>query len=297
MNKMYLKDKNNKSGQALLFVVVVMTIALAIGIGVSVRTIGSLQRTTQTDTAARVQAAAEAGVERFLLVPNSQLNAIANNPSEATCSAAGDGIYYDPDLAGGGCVLEVDVSSTLDTITSTAVVNVTPFTTTSNLAGDHYSFDVAAGDVKEVNLEGYVSDQISICWKSYDVSGSDLYYVVYDQDGIETRGGLNGNVTDPEYVSEGFAPVLSGNGAYTFCGIVSLGDTLNYGLRIRSLSGASNVGVYPLSDELPGQGYKITSIGVLLENEQVTQTVTAYKSLPYLPAIFDFGVYGQTVTN
>jgi len=66
-------------------------------------------------------------------------------------------------------------------------------------------------------------------------------------------------------------------------------------LRLRTVGGDALVGVQTEGDMVL-QGYRITSVGQLRDNtdDQPAKTIVVDKSLPYMPAIFDFGLYSGT---
>ncbi len=299
MQKQVLKQKNsfmpnalyhgnnNESGQALLFVIVALTIALSVAINVSVRTISSLSRTSRTDTASRVLAAAEGGIERFLRLSLTQMEDAAQNGDCPTGMEEGQG---------NECIISFEQAS--DNIVALAHVLVTEYQPT------YYPFSISNGEVKEVNLVGYYSpsNQIKICWTP--TTKADLMYLTYDSGNdaqIREHGGLyKSNLTpippslydrsDQNFV-EATDAVSDG---YAACKTVTVSTSTDlFGLRIRSLGGDSNVAVYGVGADLPLQGYIITSTGALEQGGTVTATkkLSIVKSLPYLPASFDYSLY------
>ena len=126
-------DVKKQKGQTLLFVVVAVTIALAVGVSVSTRTLNLSRRITRTDTAQRVLAAAEGGVERLLIQPESFLEVLEGDTPD--CSSIGT-ITEDNQ-----CLIEFSPSGT-DKITAQAVVDAEKFTLN---ADDHYWFNLEPG--------------------------------------------------------------------------------------------------------------------------------------------------------
>jgi hypothetical protein len=264
-----------------------MTIALSVGINASVRTLSSLSRTSRTDTASRALAAAEGGIERYLALSSRQLE-------EAVAGSCPEGSY---DNESASCLIDFDASA--DVLTSQAFVTVERYEPT------FYPFSLESGQVKEINLYDFNSTDyytdthtdITICWSS--VTDSDLMYLSYSRTGIESRGGLEGaNSPGAPYDTGGFTPAGAGNGDYDNCQDVTVGaiGSNAYGLRIRSLGGASNVGIYPDSGAtLPLQGYRISSIGKLEQDQAVTATrvIRIIRTLPYLPVSFDYALYSE----
>lgn len=293
------KEKNTlnkkENGQALLFVVVAMTIALAVGINVSLRTLSSISRSSRTDTANRVLAAAEGGAENFIVKPTKELVSLSS-----VCVGGYSGINSAP----AQCV--VKYVGTGDNITAAALVTVEEFRYTDN-GNKVYQLSVAKDSVREVSLSGYSASSIKLCWTP-DAGGdeSDLYYIIYHYNsssnkysydkGFLTTGGIPAPYSLGDSTSAG-----SGAGtSYSHCNTISglSGNLLS--MRIMSLGNNSTAGVFPASGaDLPPQGYKITSVGQLFENAAVKEekTVVVYRSNPYLNSVFDFGIYSVGALN
>lgn len=199
-----------------------------------------------------------------------------------------------------------------DLISSRAVVKVEKFSTNEeNEENDGYSFNLVPGSVKEVNLEGYSSSEIKICWEN---AQSAIYYLSYNKDGDVLKGGLK-PVDDFQfdYISDKFVwEGVSTEGSY-LCKTVSLVRDDRYGLRIKVLYNDSKVAVFPIGVDLPFQGYKFTSRGEISTGAGVVDedtgeistgsgseekaTVIVYKSLPYASDIFDYGIYTPTTLS
>lgn len=281
--------KNNQKGQTLLFVIVAMTIALSIAINVSVRTITSLSRSTRTDTASRALAAAEGGIERYLGLSGPQYE-------EASSGGCPVGTLAD----GGGCNIEftgVDISSL-------ATVFVERYFPT------FYSSTITNGEIKEINLFDatsgfYASDTVKICFNSLN-GGSALTYVSYSETALTSQGIIVGD-NPPGGTFDSNNAILAVDAVETGfdnCAFVNLGSNQNYGLRIKSVGSDSLVGVFgkDISNntfDLPLQGYEITSRGTLVEESGVTATkeIKIIRSLPYLPAHFDYALYTSSVLS
>ena len=299
-----MKNIKKQKGQTLLFVVVAVTIALAVGVSVSTRTLNLSRRITRTDTAQRVLAAAEGGVERLLIQPESFLESLEEGTvPDCTVldrSSMSDKVLGDMDGMGGSCencegsklspegdacIVSFPPSGT-DKVIAQATVDAQKFSLNSD---DHYWFNLEPGFVKEVNLEGY-SGSIDICWNNTDTA---IYYSSYnDSCGIEKGGLIHSAFPNFSDIS-GFNETASGNDEYSACETISLISGTE-GLRIRVLYDSAGIGVYPSDiDSFPFQGYKITSKGKLsVDNEVVdVKTIYVYKSFSYAPAFFDYGLY------
>ena len=277
----------NQKGQALLIVIVALTIALVIGINASVRTITSLSRTSRTDTASRALAAAEGGIERFLVLSGTELEDAAGSIPDCP---NGPGITSGTLNGELGCI--VSFASATDNIDSEAFVTVEAYD--SNV----YAFPLEAGKVKEINLQGYTGTQVKLCWSSDSATGSDLSFIVYTNTGLThnalVRGDGANTVSNPFYDSNGTIADNDSEAGYINCRRITLSGA-PFGLRVRSVAGNSSVGVFalPAGNSLPLQGYKIVSIGKLTQvgNKIATRKISVIRTLPYLPGPFDFSYY------
>lgn len=297
--KMRLKDEQ---GQALLFVVVAMTIALAVGVNASLRTLSSISRGSSTDTASRVGAAAEGGLERFL----------TKTVGEMRGTGSGDGLVdlcSDYDIAithSDDCIVEFDPLPN-DNITARAVITVEEY----GAEETELYFDLAVrGNVKEVNLDDASDpvDSVRVCWNGDD---TDLYFSVYGYSDASPPEALHesGVLCGPSCVSGSVEGALNGSGSSSGCGddgtydtritipSAYFGDVVNaVGLRLVPLHADTHIFVRILDSGTAGfpvQGYTITSVGELAGPSGITatKTLSVMRSLPYLPAVFDFGVF------
>lgn len=296
INNMYLKDSK---GQALLFIIVAMTMALAVGVAISTRTLSSLRRTTTTDTATRVFSAAEGGVEWFLQQSNDILDSLAdgNNNNGNDCPTGTTGSPTESDA----CILDYPPNSN-DPIVSRAIVKVESFKTNNTSDGDHYSFTLEPGAVKEIELNagagGYFRGPLEICWKSLSATNSSgIYFLTYNTTSVSNKRLVRPATPQGTFdVLGSVVAISSTHPDYDDCYTITINNNLE-GIRIKSLYAPSKVGVYATatSGEFPDQGYKITARGELLQNGEVkiTKTVILYKSLPYLPAVFDNALYSE----
>jgi len=266
-----MKFFRNQKGQVLLFVIVTMTIAMAVGVAIATRTLASLSRTSRSDTSNKALAAAESGIEHFLAMDFDSLATYVDAPEPTKLE------FYD------------EVSG----ITTTADVTVSSFTNNSP-TGSTYDFNLGEGFVKEVTFKSSsISGNINVCW---DNTNTALRYVVYNQDGITSKGLVNPSSNPGLDTSN--ADTADSSGTYAGgCRTIGISSD-TYGVRLHSLYEDANFSVSSTS-ELPVQGYKITSIGKLLQEGKVitTKKITVYKSKPYLPSVFDTAVYTEQDFN
>lgn len=280
------KNNNKQQGQVLLFVVVAITITMAISIGASVRTLSTLQRTTRTDTSSKVTSASEGGAERFLQLSTADLTAAV----AGTCPTGST-------REGTNCIVQFD-PATGDTITPRALVSVETFSSNKTLP-TRYEFYIEKNSVKEINLEGYSKSSLKLCWSPDSASQpTNIYYYAYTNNGVELKGGVDSGSVAPDYSVTGFSNPDSGESGYDFCKTISSGVLQNaIGLRIRSIGGVSRVAA--MESALPSQGFKITSVGELLQDGAIksTKRVVVYKSYPYATSsgILDFSIYSEGI--
>jgi len=260
---------NNEKGQALVFVVATMTVALAVGVGVSIRNLSSISRTSRTDTASRAQAAAEGGAENILSKTDSELDGLVGaDPTLITFTPTGT-----------------------DNVTAVAEVSVEHHNIVSGQ--DYLPIQIQKGQVSEVTL---ASDNIEICWSPVsDETSTDLYFTAYNDSGDLSRSGSAASSRDgfPGDYDYNFDGSSAGKDGFSDCYTPSLPSNAT-GLRIRSLNGASNIGVYPADGTLPDQGYRVTSVGKLHnveQGEEAEVSVMVVRSYAYSPGIFDYGVF------
>lgn len=279
----------NQNGQALLFVVVAMTVALAVGVNVSLRTLSSVSRVSTSDTASRVLAAAEGGLERFLVKPISEIEDLA-----AECT------NYENALEDSDCTVRFD-AVTNDNIRAQAIVTIEPH----YVQNDVYSYSGVAHEIREVNIEGYSDRCIYLCW---DNNSTALYYSMYGNNASNPENlwgiacprsgcpsGVGGTRANSSVgTCSGFSSVA------LLCGIDAIGSV--QGFRIMPLHENTNIRIAGFTSNAWGalQGYNLTATGELLDvgastSVKATQDVTVFRSLPYLPAAFDFGLYAEGI--
>jgi len=292
MNNM--KCCKNQKGQVIMFVIMAMTIAMAVGVTVAGRSLSSLSRSARSDTANRVIAAAEGGVEKFLTLSTIDLNKVKGGgycPEGSTILSQSN-----------ECLVTFDPNAS-DNITSQAIVSVDSFGSNADLDGTgYYSFQLRPSIVKEVALDSYSGNSVDICWVTMAASEdsnikASIYYIVYGKEGqgiLKKQIVADPKSTNLDDMPGSVSPSKGGRGPFSNCHEVSWSGTQAYGLRVRALYNPASIGVFPESGkELSDQGYVITSRGELLQEGKVktTKTVSAYRSHQYLPDVFDTAIY------
>ncbi|NMB91595.1 hypothetical protein GYA37_01965 [candidate division WWE3 bacterium] len=273
--------RTKQKGQTLLFVIVAVTIAMAVGVSVSTRTLDLTRRVSRTDTSARVLAASEGGIERLLTQSEAFLDSLeTTNPD---CAQAGGEPYTD-----GKCIISFS-SSPEDKITSVAIIDAEKF----KLNGpDYYWFDLDPGYIKEVNLEGYTSSKIEVCWDNKDAA---LYFFSYNKSSKIKKGGFYSEEFPNKEVVSGLVQKTKTRTEHDACGDIDLVSN-PYGLRLKTFFASAKIYVYPTggaTGSFPYQGYKLMSKGELSIENDVTdsKTVNVYRSHLYAPSVFDYALY------
>lgn len=300
--KNYKNNTNLKKGQALLFVLVAVSIALAVGVTVSTRNLSSISRTSRSDTSARAYAAAEGGVERLLKLTEKKRDDLSKcgGSCDAQCTSAG---FLPNPSDHSECLVNFDTPSG-ETLLSRARVRVQEFYFN---AANYYYFELNNGFTKEIVLENPDGQKyqcpatpaacyIRVCWTNNNAT---LFYYSYNSTGQVYKSALKpaaggthawtNNISSYGWQEEG-----SSMTNYPNCQNIRLVPNA-YGLRIRALFDNTTVAVLPVSPAsiLPHQGYQLVSVGELTEESRVKESkvVRVYKSLNYMPSIFDYALY------
>ena len=307
MNKSTIKILKNESGQVLLFAVVAMSIALAIGVAVSSRTLSNLSRTSRTDTSSRVYAAAEGGIESYLNLSDTRLGQLADalvSGDLGDTSMCGTDAVNNPEPELDGCRVLYEFPG--ENIKAQAIVSVQRYK--FNSSNNFLTFDLPNNVTKEVYIENY-SNQLQVCWNDTTSNGGgrrpDLYIMYYNSVGILRKSlivyeaGANGayrtnNATGVEVINSSSGGALG----YDRCQIVTP-PAGSYGMRVKAMYDNAKVGVRPSDPanyaSFPNQGFQIISKGELQQEDltKSVRTVKVFKSLPYLPGVFDNAIYSE----
>lgn len=285
--------KLTNKGQALIFVVLLMSIALAVGTSISSRTISSIRRTTNIDSAERARAAATAGVEFYLAKSGSELEtAITSNGGSASgCSNPTNPIAY-PSLS------SEPLSQRTDNVDTAVQVKIGRYGCLNSPSDPAFTSSIAKDNVLELKLGGpNGSKSVDICFNSASpasslyltlISGTSPNYSIkkygYNQAGVSSSNNFqstSSNGTDSCINSNNF----------------DLGSNPQI-LRILSLYNSSTIKIKTLGNyNLPFQGYTISATATVGGGNGTVKTVIATKSLPYLPVPFNFGVYSQSASD
>ncbi len=287
-----MKNLYGNKGQALLFVVVALTISTVVGVSVATRTLSVSKRVSSTDTYAKVYYAAEAGIERFLVRPTDELEALASGMG--VCS----GHSETPMSYGHGCSFVFGAGTSVQTLTE---VTVEKISYNESEPEDHYSVDVRNGTFSGVSLLGYSGASINLCWRN-KLSGVNtaIYYTLWDPASLMSKAILlpAGGVSLPFSTSGGVIAdsysLYYGDGKYSWCEQIPVSGASF--INVMALGGDATIGFFPAPPAvLPPQGYIIRSKATLAQGSQVqvTKVLEAVRSYNHVPGFFDAAIYTQ----
>lgn len=268
-------------GQTLVIILLGTSVALTVALAVSVRTISGLRQTTTTARSQAALAAAEAGAEVGL----ARLQSTA--PGDAACKTQT------------GCTGSGTISETSTTYAYTVAA--------AGQAQGAYLLDLLRDQTQEIKLDNYpAGGNLKVCWYDLGLDGdpevdSALELIYVDSAGTLTKYAINGKVS------------LAGNGFSAPPGlgsVVAEGRTVNFQhcstitttntpriLRIKAFYNNVSAAVEPQGGaQLPVQSYRVESTGTTSDGS-VTKKVRVTKSLPSLPAVFDFGLFSGSTTQ
>lgn len=281
--KIFLMPKIDNSGQVLLIVTILLTIMLGIGLSISNQTLSSIFRTSQSDSFQKVTAAAEGGLEKYLLLSDSALKNLVNNTNLVVN-------YNDSNLNANTkavvTITPIDAQTPL-VFDEVAVGQVATFYFADDFSrvGDYsgsscikISFEDPSPDymlnvvVRNYSPTNFIATSLD---KTYDATNSNQFkmqkYVIKD-------GSFQGSAS----------PVPCGGGAYSFDGAAMM--------RIHPLTTTlKNIKVEVVDENLTidlkkvTQGYKIVSTGSFISgDDKTTRVITARKFLDSPANVFDF---------
>ncbi|OGC68700.1 hypothetical protein A2415_01970 [candidate division WWE3 bacterium RIFOXYC1_FULL_39_7] len=261
------KHKNEK-GQTAIAMLVLMVVALMIGVTVSDRFIRGLRSIASSDNTSKAVAAAEAAIERLLVLPNETLE---------------DFITFNN--CGSNCVYQITDPNNGQLITAT--VTLSHMGSTS----EPYLMSLKEVETSEMSLNGYASGQsVNVCWNG-TTSIEGLY--VYNEGGTIKVSPFAYNSTTTAHPENGFT-AAAGSYGYQNCFSVTASNT-PLSLRLKSVYGPVDVDVLPAPGyNIPTQGIRLVSVGVAGD---ARKTVTVIKSEAFAPVIFDYVLYQKSDTD
>ncbi len=272
---------NSQSGQTLLAIVFVMVIALSVGVSMSNRFISTLKISTRSYTAHRAKAIAESAMERILLLDVAALEeSINNNLCSETCTNLA--------TCGSDCYLE---QTNDDGVVEYATVHLTELGNSTDI----FYTKLTTEGVTEINLDGYPeTTELNICWND-PISGALPSIIGYQLYGV-TGGYYADNFAYNSIGSTENNGFFTAQAAYGYDNCMPL-VTRQFpkALRLRSTHQNLDIAVIPNETAtLPSQGILIKSIGHVLDT---TNQISAIKSFPIAPVLFDFILYQKSDTE
>jgi len=286
MNKKYkivVMPKINNSGQILLIVTVSLAILLGIGLSISNQTLSSISRTSRTDSLQKVTAAAEGGLEKYLLLPDNQLEAkvSANSSVEAFPASNTRALLVVERITGSGGL----------TFPEVGVGQVANFWFSNNPATQQFSGQETCLKITADNgNSAYMLNVVVKNTNQSQFSRLTPFNAVYDA------------TSSNEYFLEKY---VRENGSFISPAPVSCGTDRNSFL----FKNAALVRIHPLKESIVNlkievvnstvsglenvtQGYKITSTGEFSSgDDKTTRKITASKFLDAPANVFDFTAF------
>jgi len=272
-----------------------MVISLASGLAVSSRSTSTVHQTANLSDSEQALATAESEAEKILR----QNIGVTTNLNTVLTS-----VGYNKDTkdiaTAGPCATAHCFKQVAPNIIAEAELKATP-----DVGSDKpFNFYLENEDVQQVWLEDSVGNlytgNVNVCWNKNGtelgsdskpaaleitaITGTSSYTMIkYDYDADMTRRGTNGFT----------APGGSALGVYSYCtGPIALSN--GQALRIHGYYTGTSVSVIPVkvlptdNDSIPFQGHIITTT---VYSGSTKRTLEVTKTLPQLPAIFDYGIY------
>ncbi len=285
INKDMSNNLDNK-GQVLLIVVVAMAVTLGVGLGITSRSTESLKRTGNLDSLQKVTAAAEGGLEKFLLKSDSDLDLLVDNTefSEAI------------DFVNNGTSAIITVDK-LNANSSTGMVyeKIKPSETVTFLTTEFSGAGVLLPQTACIKLE--VSPPNTSYRLGIVTSNPSIQIFEPVEDSLTTTN-VN-RVKTNEYLLENYLfdgssykniSPITGNCASGYFRV-----TNSYMIRFQPLSNeVSTLKVFSTSTNVRNviQGYKITAKGVFTDGvDKTSRRVEAFKYLDTPSSIYDYALF------
>jgi len=268
-----LKDE---SGQLLVYVLAAVVVASVVTFGVAYRSLTSIRKSGFSAQSVESLHAAESCAESALALDDTDLQDIIDNQGGGPINISLDVTDDDP-----RCEYSVAQDGGSPTLAS---------------------FTIDKDEVREINLEGYAGDELTIYWdrlsSSEDAllllrvvytSGADYEVVAYLMDGDDDNDCDTAGVATPPDAGDA-----------TYAHRVTFGTTIpalpsnTVLLRIRPLCTPTTVRlVNDGVNDFPSQGYVINTTGWAGES---VRNVRVVRGRAQLPAIFDYALFSKSET-
>ncbi|NBO17585.1 MAG: hypothetical protein EBV07_01720, partial [Proteobacteria bacterium] len=284
---MRISKIENNQGQVLLIVIVAMAITLGVGLGITSRSTESLKRTGNLDSLQKVTAAAEGGLEKYLMKNDTQLEELATGTSALepldfsngttsiitinTLAAGINGMNYEKIK-----VSESVVFLTTEFSAASSTLGLVPANTCLNLtvvpANSSYMLTVITSN-PTVNL-----NYAGVEYPSAVGAVPDPLNPAPPQDKTETNEFRQENYLVRAGSFDAPAPA-----SCSFNGLQGISLTNSYMIRVQALS--NEITSLTIKSNTPSvqkviQGYKLVSKGQFKEDfssDKTTRTIEAFK--------------------
>jgi hypothetical protein len=259
-----LETRVVRKGQIIVAMVVLILLSLSLGISIAGGFITNIKVQTQADDLSKASAAAEALVEKLLVLPNETLeDYVQNNSCGSVCT------WQVTDTTG----QVISASATLSYAGDSTETFVTDLETTSTF---------------QLNLKNYTSGKtLDICWNT---PASIYASYIKEISGVFSSKAYAYNSASTAYPDNGL-PAASASHGYTNCFTVTANNTPTI-LRLKSYYLDTPIFIVPESGEvIPKQGVLINSTG---KAGSATRKVVVLKSADSLPGLFDYVIYQKS---
>lgn len=248
-----------KPGQVLILVLLVVVVSLAVGLSVASRNITNIRTSTQTEESQKAFSAAEGGIESVLSQGLSSL---------------------------------VPGTTQVDVGNIKANVNVEKKET--------FEAQIVRGSVGQISIVGMETKPVKISWaKNGETAASievtQLWGCCGSAPGVQTRNAYDGGSSESLGKQFGFNDALDPGGCegYAKCVTITIANDNATLLRIRPFWHSNSFLVKAIPPNvLPTQTYTLKSTASTADG--ITRTVQVTKTLPQLPAVFDYAIYSDS---
>ena len=256
--------KKSQNGQILVAVIALMLLSLGLGVSISSSLMSRLKNQAQTDDFSKAKAAADAELERLLVIPNTTLSD-----------------YITGNSCGSVCTWQItDTNGQL--ITAQATLSYAGNTT------DSFTADLMTTDVFQLLLSGYTSAKyVDVCW---DSPASIYASYIKSAAGVINSKAYAHNAVNTLYPENGFSSSTAKDG-HLSCFTVTATDTP---IMVRLKSYYLNTPVYIIPEAgqvLPVQGITISVVG---HAGTATARTSALKTAATLPPLFDYAIFQKS---
>jgi len=247
--------------------VFLMIVSTTIGITISNRFISAFKGLVRTDDSVKALKAAEAIIERLLVVPNETLEeyiAFGNCGNACTYSIT------EPN----GNIVSANVSLEYSGNTT-----------------DPFSLNLESGEAGQINLLGYASGSpLDICW--YGASSVHAAYI-YEEAGVTMLNSFAVNSVSSSYSENGFDSAGANHG-YPNCFTITATGTPEY-VRIKPYYEQAVLYAVPaIGQTIPRQGIILDARGY---SGGSVKHIVVLKTDPMAPAFFDYALLQTSETS